>query len=145
MGSTNKGSYITCKTVSKEVFKGELISCGEDFLVIGKYDEENIVLKEYFKINTLFIDKYSVRFANGGSKHSKIGAIMSGATILHGFWLIFTLPINLIHNHIVINSEENDVIYSEKEIDIAQLHKYSRFPQGLPTGYLENKKVIKVR
>ena len=54
------------------------------------------------------------------------------ATISHGWWLIFSAPVNLIVTISVTASGESAFTYSSKDMTYDKLKMFARFPQGIP-------------
>jgi hypothetical protein len=117
--------------------EGELISIERDTLVILTNEYTSGIKALSGKNKIVKIDKNNVRSfmlhyakTNGGR-----GYMFSAVLIpLHGFFLILTLPVNLIMMLATDGSEANYYSLTGKRISFDQLYKFARFPQGLPEG-----------
>lgn len=121
--------------------EGELIAVDYDTLIIltNEYISGNKALSGKNKI--VKIDKNNLRSfmlhyakINGGRGYM----FSAGLIPLHGFYLVLTLPINLIMILTTDGSEANYYSLTGKRINFDQLYKFARFPQGLPEGLVLN-------
>ena len=126
------GAYIelSVKGIPEKLkFKGELIAV----------DDKKIVLRTLGKNETVRpfaikdIVSYKVYYTkNDKEDYNAWGTIMTVSSISHGWFLIFTLPINGIVFAVVNSNYKREFYYTQKELPIQDLYKFARYPQGLP-------------
>lgn len=130
MGAFPFGSWIEVKQKDyKGWVKGELIAVMNDSLFIlpkknTKTNNVQVVLKTE-------VDDYEVTLA----KPKVPVAVMLPyvlSTLSHGVMLVATLPVNLITTAVVSGKSKDDVVIGSEFLEWAALHKYARFPQGIP-------------
>lgn len=130
---TPYGALISFKDIIKdEKIKGELIEAGEhSFKVLT---EEG--LKEY-KPEDVSDMKLIVSRTTGKTDLIKIWGIMNPLTILsHGFYLLLSLPANIIISTATITISEKAYYFIplENYDYMIFLYKFARYPQGMPEG-----------
>jgi len=126
--------YINRKQRSR--INGELISVENNKLILRVVDKINNTKSnpkfELVSIPKTEIIRYNLVFAK-----EKVGDFRSGAsliTISHGFWMVFTLPINLITFYSIDRNSFYEFAYTQKNLKFSELKNYARFPQGLPAN-----------
>lgn len=124
--------YINRKQRSR--INGELISVENNKIILRVIDKinnsKNNPKFELVSIPKTEIIRYNLVFAK-----ENVGDFRSGAsliTISHGFWMVFTLPINLITFYSIDRNSFYEFAYTQKNLKFSELKNYARFPQGLP-------------
>jgi len=151
-----KGAYITLKNVKGEItiyqnddqakilnldindsykiIEGELLAVEKDTIYVLKtsnYESAKIRDKIILKMNRENIDSGVIRISKAYNSPGW-AALFPLVSIGHGGWGIFTLPIN-IATAIDLGTATNKVIFDESS-SWNHLHKFSRYPQGIPKG-----------
>ena len=114
--------------------KGELIAVGNDSAYILTYPPSAIVAIGKKELNTMIVAFSLTSDAPG--KYGGWTALLCLSTLAHGYFLIFTLPINLIVGaNIAVSAAQSTfaVLYPDG-VSWDDLKKFSRFPQGIPEG-----------
>lgn len=132
-----KGSYI--QTISKgrpqKVHEGEIIAVERDYLLIisvSRWDTTTVVLRE--NVLSAYIQLAST--SDDPGKINTWAGLMNIMTLAHGYFMIFTVPINLIASISTASGAANSTYRIEypQEIKWEEIRKFSRFPQGMPHG-----------
>lgn len=120
------GSYIkiTHKTASN--IDGELIAIDSNEIVV--LSEET---KKCVTVPVTEVKHFTLRYAKPKHYGWTI-PVFTLATIGHGYFLIFTAPVNLIVTISVTASGEKAFTYSDKDMTYDKLKMFARFPQGTP-------------
>lgn len=128
------GAYIEAKiqgVQEKLLIKGELIFADDKKIIIRTFDKPN-------KVNPYAIKdvlKYELYYAKNTKEGYDGWAVLNGlTTISHGFFLILTLPANLLGAAAVSTSKDAEFRYTEKELPKNQLYRFARYPKNLPPG-----------
>ena len=117
------GSYIHINTSYKQLVRGELLAVNGDSLIIGSIDPQLIYYIDTSKVTDNYIQLY----------RNKSYAIAPFIAISHGWWLVFTVPINTIISISMSVADKKESRYYNKNFN--ELHKYARYPQGLPEEF----------
>lgn len=124
------GGFVEINTKNNKKFNGELISVQAEMIVVLNWktsEVESISLKD---VGSIYL-----RIANGLNYHSA-SILLNLTTLSHGFFFIYTFPINMLTTRIIASSRHAG--YTKKikkepgKNDLEILKKYSRFPQGIP-------------
>ena len=123
------GSYIKVYDgKERRTIKGEVISVDErEMIVLEKNSYKTIV----HKIQKEDIKYFRLKYAKS-SDYSWTIPVYALATLSHGWFLVITLPINLIVTISVTASGPKSLSYTDKTIKYEELNMFARFPQGLP-------------
>lgn len=128
------GAYIEVRLSKKSIrLAGELISANDQYIIVKTEERNSNLTSKIEKIQKEQILAYNIFYAsNNKEKIDTWSNILALSTITHGFWLLITLPVNLITKFSVSNNKYKEFSYSNKEIPYESLYKFARFPQGLP-------------
>ena len=124
------GSYIVIKPIEKKPVKGELIAVDYNAIVVL------IDSAEYKKVTMVplkQVSSFSLKFATP-PKYVWSIPILALTTISHGYYAVFSAPINIISTLLVTASGINAFTYDDKEITYEQLRMFARYPQGIPSA-----------
>jgi hypothetical protein len=122
------GAYISLRLKNKQLLKGELIALDTSSLIVLDQMSKKCVF-----VSMQDIEKFELKYAN----HKDYGGAipLSGlVTLTHGYWLLITLPVNLIVTVSVSQSSRHAFSYNKQTIPLSQLQMFARFPQGIPPG-----------
>ncbi len=122
------GSNIKIRMIKGSPITGELIAIDSNKItvLVEKINQCKVV-------STKEMRNYNLRFASPKNYFWSIPA-SAAITISHGFWLLLTMPANLIATTIISVSSEDAFEYSSKEIKLEDLSMFARFPQGVPAN-----------
>jgi len=124
------GSYIELHRNDADVLKGELISIDTTQLIILS-DMDSV--KQIVTCPINHASSFTLKYAQPKDYSWRI-PIYTLSTLLHGYFLILTAPINLIVTISVNASGSSDFEYSEKDMTFDRLKMFARFPQGIPSN-----------
>jgi small nuclear ribonucleoprotein (snRNP)-like protein len=122
------GSYISINLLTGPNIKGELIAVDNNQLVVLT-DSSNLRTALVIPIN--FVKNYKLQYAKP-TNYSMMIPLYTSATIGHGYFLIFTAPLNLIVTTLVTTGGKTAFQYTNNEITYETLKMFARFPQGIP-------------
>ena len=122
------GSYIEIEGTNEFSLDGELISIDRSKMVVLS-SVDSIKRATILKLED--VNQFTLKYAQPKDYSWRI-PVYTLSTLLHGFYLIFTAPINLIVTISVNASGSSDFEYSETDMDFEKLKMFARFPQGLP-------------
>lgn len=128
IGTNTHGAYIQSDLFDGTNFSGELIAI--DDLYITVLSEKDLICKQY---PTKEINRYSIRYAQSKNYGWTI-PVFSLLTLFHGFYAVFTFPVNLITTIAVTVGAQEAFVYKRSQMPLEKLHMFARFPQGLPEG-----------
>lgn len=119
------GSYIelSCKTGSSIV--GELIAIDNNKIIV--LTEET---RPCMTVPVNEVKKFRLKYAKPKIYNWTI-PVFTLATISHGYYFIFSAPVNL-STTILTASGEIAFTYSDKDMTYNKLKMFARFPQGIP-------------
>ncbi len=117
------GAFIKLKMDDEAKITGELLAVEKGKLIIGSLGAP--IIQE---VDTSKVQEYFIQF----SKHKRYGYPVFIA-FTHGWWLVFTVPINAILTQITNSQERKELRFYN--YDLETLNNYSRFPQGIPEGF----------
>lgn len=128
------GSYIKVIRKTADNIEASVIVNGELIAI----DSSNIVVLSK-KTNYCIIvpmndvKRFELQYAKGKHYGWTI-PVFSLASVAHGLFGIFTVPLNLIVTTWVTISGETAFMYKEKNMTYDQLKMFARFPQGIPSN-----------
>ncbi|HHH53669.1 MAG TPA: hypothetical protein ENK91_08435 [Bacteroidetes bacterium] len=131
MGNYWKGSHGAYIKVTKNdysIVKGELIEAKNDNLRILTSKKDTTKLMNIEKKD---IKRYWIKYAKSPQYGWTI-PVYALSTISHGFFLVITLPVNLIATIAITSSSNKNSSFNQKHLAFSDLKMYARFPQGIP-------------
>lgn len=130
MNSTH-GALLKIETRTKKVYKGEFIAIDQKNKEIILLDHRKDPPKPYV-IDIVDVRSFRLSFAKR-PKYGVWGATNTLSSISHGFFMIISIPVNLIV-WISTSGGRHNYSIDSFEATIRQLSKFARFPQGFPDG-----------
>lgn len=127
------GSFIKAKIKGRQEkinVSGELIAADDKKIIVYTLDNPRI-LQPYALRDIL---SYEIYYAKGVENYNIETGLINASTLTHGWFLVLTLPINLIVNGSINESVNKELRFNSKELSADQLFKYARYPNGLPRG-----------
>ncbi len=130
------GSNIELYRKNAEAVIGELIAIDSSSVIIledNEYEDyqDRMSPKKLRIIDHKQTDGFILRYSQPVHYAWTI-PVFSLATFLHGWWSIFTFPINLAVTISVTTGGHTSFRYNEHDISLSQLKIFARFPQGIP-------------
>lgn len=122
------GSFIEIKGRSGNNLRGELIAIDSNHIVVLSEKLDTCVFFRIYDVST-----YSLKYAKS-KDYTWAMATFTGGSIIHGFGLIFTLPMNLAATSSIQAAEQNAYKYNDKLMSLDKLKMFARFPQGIPSS-----------
>jgi len=122
------GSYINVTHKRLVNIKGELISIDSTKIIVLMESTHKCV-----PVSISDVERFKLQYANPKHYGWSIPAYTL-ATISHGVFLLFTMPVNLIVTISVTLGGENAFTYSDKDMTYGKLKMFARFPQGIPAN-----------
>jgi hypothetical protein len=123
------GSFITiAHKKSDQKLRGELIALDSNTMVVLSSETRKCV-----SIPVSEVRKFSLRYASPKSYGWTIPAL-SLLSLSHGYWSVFTIPINLIVTIAVETESRKSFRYDNENMTYEDLKMFARFPQGIPPG-----------
>lgn len=127
IGQFEKGSQIKIISDKKSMSKGELIAVTPDRIVfLNRYNKLETINRK--NINSVKI----IASYTHSKRDAKDADLIGLMTIGHGFWLVFTLPINILT--ISSNNKSKYILKHSGNINWKSVSMYARFPGGIPEG-----------
>ncbi len=117
------GSYIKVYKGYNPIAKGEFLALDGDTIVIRT---DNKPFLSY--IDTSEVSTYYIQYCN-----TKNYGYLPLIAISHGWWMVFTVPINIIAAIVLKERDKKDSRFYD--LPYNQASAYARYPQGLPEGY----------
>jgi hypothetical protein len=130
------GSYIELRAADRLYVKGELIAIDSCCMVVLPM-ARNLQQDSCMLIPLEYVKDFRLRYA----QHKNYGwfiPLTFPIPLIHGYWSIFTLPLNLIVGISVTEGANKAFSYSQKNITMEELAMFARFPQGIPKGVALN-------
>lgn len=128
VGLYERGAHIVLNEKSSGMKQGELIAV----------ESGEIILLEQGKDSVSVVPQSAVKkFKVYNAKPRHYGwFILAGSALtgLHGWYLILTLPLNLLVTVPVTLGGENAFTFNNRNTTYEELRMYARFPQGIPAG-----------
>lgn len=120
-----KGSHVRIQQNRKFITAGELIEVQENYLICLQRKNGKTVTKKLSKEGITYVQVIlsQTHSKSGYTRSHNIGLM----TIGHGWWSVFTLPINA-----AVIATANKTF--RLKVPWSRLHRYARFPQGIPQG-----------
>lgn len=126
IGNNQFGANIKITQVSLQKLNGELIAIDSSLVIILDNETSQCVS---IPINT--IQGFKVQTAKPYN-YKKAMIFFSLASLLHGWGLIVTLPVNLLTTGMIHTYSVEAYQLSNKDSKLSELKMYARFPQGIP-------------
>lgn len=124
------GSYINIQMNYMSSIDGELIAVTPKIVYVLIYKDGTTHLDS---ANLDQIKDFSLRYAKSNAAYYGLMIPASAAiTLSHGWFLLFTLPLNLITTTVVTLTAGSSFVIKMKDISWDNLYKFARFPQGIP-------------
>lgn len=120
------GSYIKIFHKTASNIDGELIAIDSNKIVVLTEESKKCVTVPISEVK-----RFTLRYAKPKHYGWTI-PVFTLPTIAHGWFLIFTAPVNLIVTISVTAGGENAFKYSNKNMTYDKLKIFARFPQGIP-------------
>lgn len=77
--------------------------------------------------------RYKILYAK--DKRDITPFVVTPIVLTHGFFMLLTLPANIVAAVMLDASAANEFSYTEKQIKFKDLYLFARFPQGIPAGF----------
>jgi hypothetical protein len=123
------GSFITLVYKKSDLkLRGELIALDSNTMVVLSSETRKCV-----SIPVSEVGKFSLRYASPKS-YGWAPPVLSLLSLSHGYWSVFTIPINLIVTIAVEAESRNSFRYNHENITYQDLKMFARYPQGIPPG-----------
>jgi len=120
------GSLMKVVRLNNSIISGELIAIDEAQIIILSEKAGGCIVVPFDQVK-----RFTLRYA----KQSEYYGFLPLFTLLslsHGYFFVFTFPLNLLVTGIVVDSGNKAFEYNQKSASLDQLKKFSRFPQGIP-------------
>ncbi|MBS3770960.1 MAG: hypothetical protein KGY70_14755 [Bacteroidales bacterium] len=126
IGVSEYGSYIKVKRTAGKKIRGELLVIDTTGI--------NVLTNSHSKNKVVFIPikeirRFKLKYAKPSAYWWTI-PVYSLASIGHGAFLIFSLPINLAVT--VTTTTNSNSVYNYNDLTYKELKMFARFPQGIP-------------
>ena len=122
------GSYINVSMKKGERIDGELIAIDSNKIVVLSSTEKKCLL-----VSVKEIKRFTLQYAQPKQYGWTIPVFLL-STISHGFFSIFTVPVNLIVTISSTSSGNSAFKYKSKSMNYQKLKMFARFPQGIPSN-----------
>lgn len=118
------------------LIQGELLAVGDTSLfLLQNLKTNNIDRDSLIEVSFNSFQKYYLYVAKP-ENYAPSFLLNNLLTLSHGFFLVLTLPVNLIVTSAVIAGGRKSYKLTQRDVDnIQQLSKFSRFPVGIPDGF----------
>ncbi|GAB1371263.1 hypothetical protein MASR1M45_13250 [Candidatus Kapaibacterium sp.] len=126
------GAYIELKTENGDVYKGELLSIDTNKIII--FRQTHSYYEVFDSIMVIPFDrykKYKMRYAQNKSYFWTI-PLFTIFPLTHGWLLLLTVPTNWLFTIPITVAGENAYTYKPNSMDVNNLSKFARYPQGIP-------------
>ncbi|MBX2985012.1 MAG: hypothetical protein KF882_03495 [Bacteroidia bacterium] len=124
------GSYIKVKTIKERVY-GELIAVDETQIIILENSTEYSTGKcKIIPLDSIY--NFRLKYAKPKKVYVAPLILLPVNFAIHGFYSLFTIPLQTIVSASVLISNENAFQYNKNEITITELKMFARYPYGLP-------------
>ena len=121
------GSLITIEGTSGGKIRGELIAADTSQLTVLASKGKAQWVAE---VSVASIESFKLQYAY--ANYGWTVPLYALSTISHGWYLLLTLPANLIVTGVAITNGKKHFQYTEKTISYKNLAMFARFPQGIP-------------
>lgn len=125
-----KGMWFDCELPDKTKVNGELITVENNQLIILPLFGEAIAIKR----NDIKEGNIQISLTTNYQDKLSRGGLIPLLVISHGYWFIFTLPINLaiVVPTLATHKSGSYVVKYPNAVTWEQMSKFARFPQGIP-------------
>lgn len=127
------GGYLEITNEAGQTAEGELIAIDNQHVTL--LEDSGTPDETLRRIAVSNMYRYRLRYAQPVNYAWTI-PLFSAFTITHGWFLVFTFPVNLITTIAVSVGGETAYRYTEKEISLQDLKMFARFPQGMPENFM---------
>ena len=129
-GSHVKGLQIHPQFEYRKI-DGELIAVENDtfYVLDRRFKQVRVHYKSDLKTLRVFLTSRAKDLSGGANTMNVLNAVLP---IGHGWWMVFTYPINWIVTASILQSKY--VMRLNEEFSWPSLYKFARFPQGIPEG-----------
>jgi hypothetical protein len=124
------GSYIEVYLKTGSYVNGELIAIDTNTIVVLQ-ESENNASKKIATVKIIDTNRFLLRYARPKNYGWAI-PLYTLASISHGIFAVFTVPLNLIVTISVGVGGERAFTYTDRKMTFDKLKMFSRFPQGIP-------------
>lgn len=122
------GSHIEIKQLSGAEIEGELIAVDSKTLFVLTAADS---IKKLHNLPVSDIEKFKLTYAQPKSYAWTI-PVYTLSTLSHGYFALFTAPVNAVVTSVVTARGANAFTYNEQVMSYEELSKFARFPQGIP-------------
>jgi hypothetical protein len=125
------GSNINVRLNEYVSINGELIVVTPDVLYVLLRNDKGVARLDSAYLTK--IEDFSLRYAKGNA--GRFGWTIPASvaiSISHGYFAVFTLPINVITTTVITLNSANAFVIKMGNISWVDLSKFARFPQGIP-------------
>jgi hypothetical protein len=128
------GAFITLKLGDGTTTKGELLAVDSTQIIILEFNDrfDSSELDTVRVIPYLLYKNYKVEYAF--INYGWTIPLYTAVTITHGWFLIFTAPINWLVTIPLTADAASAYTYDKKDLPFDYLKIFARFPQGIPEG-----------
>jgi len=129
------GSYVMINSKESGKVVGEIITVDDNSMSLLPVNVAGLKIITIEKTEDLDFDIMLCSSSDNPQAITAWAAAMNLTSLGHGYGLVFSLPINAATGIALATDIKNpySVQYPEG-VDWARLHKFARFPQGLPDG-----------
>ncbi len=127
-----KGMWMECQLSDRSRIKGELLALNDmQIYIMPLSGEVQTVERQNIKSVVL-----NVSLTTNNPEKLRGGPFIPLLALSHGWFLIFTLPINILIVAPTMQAQRRGAYIVEypKSVTWEQMAKFSRFPQGVPNG-----------
>jgi hypothetical protein len=124
------GSYIEVYLKTGSYVNGELIAIDTNSIIVLQ-ESGNAASKKIATVRIIDANRFLLRYAKPKNYGWTI-PLYSLASISHGIFAIFTLPLNLLVTISVAVGGERAFTYNDRKMTYDKLRMFARFPQGIP-------------
>lgn len=126
--------YIGDDWKTEKIYRGELIAADSSEFYVLMDNVYQGILKKYSYSQVSWCTIRYAKFTGDGIYFTI--PLFLAHSISHGFFALFTFPINLIYSFSLMD-RGTKFTYTPKKISQETLSKFARFPQGLPKDFLK--------
>jgi len=128
VGIERYGSQIIIIPVVGEKIKGEFIAIDDDMFIILNDGTGKIT-----HIPQSDIKRFKIRYAQP-KQYGWTIPVSVASTVVHGWFLVFTAPLNAVVSTGATVSGASDFTYKDSAMSYDEIQMFARFPQGIPEG-----------
>jgi hypothetical protein len=115
--------------VGKKNLKGELISIDTEHVVVLEEDS-----KKCYKLKTHEIKSIKLKYADNKHFYWYFSAVVAVLPFINGKYSLISVPVHVATTTAVAYSADKEFTNYYKAINVNEISKFARFPQGLPEG-----------